>query len=409
MADDLLFGELDSMTRRLEPIMTKLAKACLTSKPDDLDKFCYAFFGNRLGIPPEQQGKNSPGKSAGSKEDVPTRGIAADDDLDEDEKETKADLTAAIIRAKSRRNIGTKPTAVKSLPKALKSPASEPSYNYTEDDENLDDDEEEEEEDYTAAIVRVKSRRNIERKTNYDSSDEDDAGEANSSSVSKSEPEPPHVVSYDGASSDYDDEDNESSDSRNLDKFGFDHVKSKSMQEVVDFGNQADILSAVEYRRIEELTRRTVGDPRVKKLFETWDTDGGGSVDLMELVVALHKFNRVMEDGSDLKRATEALARKDTAGDNNELNLAEFTWFVVQFCDDAYGKTFDEMATHMLAVASSSSEQAAIAESRGYDVNSIMRRDEDEIELLKETVRGAQDHVVKKIDQLKTKRKVMFQ
>lgn len=409
MADDLLFGELDSLTRRLEPIMTKLAKACLISKPDDLDEFCYTFFASRLGISPEQQGKQPPGKSAGLKEVVPTRGIAADDDLDEDEKKKKADFTAAIIRAKSRRNIGTKSTAVKPPLKASDPTAPEPVKNYVKDDEDIDDDEEEEEEDYTAAIVRAKSRRNIERKTNYDSSDDDDADKANSFPVSKSEPEPLQVVRYDRASSDYDDEENQARDIHNLDKFGFGQVKSKSMQEVIDFGHQADILSAAEYKRIEELTRSTIGDPRVKKLFETWDTDCGGSVDLMELVVALHKFNRVMEDGSDLKRATEALARKDTAGDENELNLAEFTWFVVQFCDDAYGKTFDEMAVHMLAVASSSSERAAIAEAKGYDVNSIMRRDEDEIEILKETVRGAESHVVKKIDQLKTKRKVMFQ
>eukprot|EP00173_Palmaria_palmata_P002401 Plantae.Rhodophyta-Palmaria_palmata.ctg25398.p1 GENE.Plantae.Rhodophyta-Palmaria_palmata.ctg25398~~Plantae.Rhodophyta-Palmaria_palmata.ctg25398.p1 ORF type:complete len:212 (+),score=70.98 Plantae.Rhodophyta-Palmaria_palmata.ctg25398:22-636(+) len=175
-----------------------------------------------------------------------------------------------------------------------------------------------------------------------------------------------------------------------------------------DLTIEATELGKEKMERINKLTEDAKGDPRMKTLFDTWDADGGGTVDLVELVVAMHKFNRVMEDGSGLKRASKALLHNDD-DESQELDILEFTRFIVNFCDEAYGKTFDEMAAHMLAVAGSSSERAALAVASGHeDIEQIIKNDEAEIEVLKETVRGVEASVVENISKIKTNRKVMF-
>lgn len=363
---DELYGELDALSRRLEPLMTKLAKACLTSKPDDLDKFCYEFFAARVGVSP---GSPIPKTTPAPKETVEETAALDDDDLHDDEEPGEAEA------------------------------------------------------DYTAAISRTKSRRNIVRKTNYESSD-DDEEEADGSPVSQGPGEKPSApltaaISSKSAESgpsemgaDYsDDEVTDAEEMANYRAMG--RVKSMKPEksDIIDedLTIEATELGKEKMERINKLTEDAKGDPRMKTLFDTWDADGGGTVDLVELVVAMHKFNRVMEDGSGLKRASEALLHNDD-DESQELDILEFTRFIVNFCDEAYGKTFDEMAAHMLAVAGSSSERAALAVASGHeDIEQIIKNDEAEIEVLKETVRGVEASVVENISKIKTNRKVMFQ
>lgn len=360
---DELYGELDAISRRLEPLMTKLAKACLIKKPDDLDKFCYDFFAARIGASPRQIPK-----------------------------------TSAVAQGK----------------------AEEPRF----DDGALDDDEEasEAEADYTAAIMRAKSRRNIVRKTNYESSDDDDEQEG--SPVSQGPGEKPtgalttgilSTAAGDGKSvvcEDDSDEDDVIDEEELANYRALCRVKSMKPERcdiAKDLTIDATEKSKENSDRITKLTEEAKDDPRMKTLFDTWDADGGGTVDLVELVVAMHKFNRVMEDGSGLKRASEALLHNND-DESQELDIAEFARFIVTFCDEAYGKTFDQMAAHMLAVASSSSERAALAVASGHqDIEQIIKNDEEEIEVLKETIRGVEASVVENITKIKTSRKVMFQ
>jgi hypothetical protein len=151
-------------------------------------------------------------------------------------------------------------------------------------------------------------------------------------------------------------------------------------------------------------------DERMRQLFDTWDADGSGDVDLMELVVSLHKFSHVMEEGSDLKRASDALvnATGNSTRQNYELSFVEFSQLIVQFCEESYGKSFAEMADHMLKVAQSTSERVLLATEGGEDVSKMIADDEEDIEMLRETVLGVQESVVDNVARLKTVYKVNF-
>jgi hypothetical protein len=363
-----LYGEIDSLSRRLEPIMTKLAKACLISKPEDIDQFCYTFFANRIGVEIRDFTRNESAYSAYTNtQDVPSsRGFAADDDLDDDEEAIEAD--------------------------------------------------------YTAAIIRAKSRKTIVRKTNYESSEDEDEGASPASNVTAETASAPEAGNDDAAikipSRSLEALSDDGDGGEDADQFAFSSsenqgrirsIKEGTLEFLTQQAPEDKLVSAEATARIDALALRARDDPRMKKLFETWDADGGGTVDLVELVVAMHKFNRVMEDGSGLKRASEALLHNDN-DESQELDIHEFTRFIVQFCDEAYGKTFNEMATHMLAVAGSSSERAALAKASGNrDVDQIIANDEKEIEVLKETVRGVEASVVENITKIKSSRRVMFQ
>jgi hypothetical protein len=362
MCDEEIYGELDSMSRRLEPIMTKLAKACLTSKPDDLDTFGLKFFASRLGIDPANlMGSASQRSQQSAVPPTPTRGTAADEDLDDDEEALEAD--------------------------------------------------------YTAAIIRTKSRKTIVRKTNYESSDEDDAVSPGSHVTDEAAPKAAVAEGLgDESRTVRRASDAAAEDDEDVSDDGSDYAQSGRVESMVlnadtpMEGAEELATSPEETARIDAMVLKVRDDLRMRQLFDTWDADGGGTVDLMELVVALHKFNRVMEDGSGLKRATQALIGKEGEGGGHELDMNEFTRFVVQFCEDAYGKAFDEMAGHMLEVAATTSERAVLAKANGErDVDKIMADDEEETELLRETVRGVEASVVENIEKIKTKRRVVFQ
>lgn len=413
-----MYGELDTMSRRLEPIMTKLAKACLSSKPDDIDQFCYKFFANRLGIDPSARAELSEGGQRDSRKAAygasgRPNPAATDDDLDDHEAEEESDFTAALIRAKSRKNITRRePSDIDedfshgqtrgggNAPVAL--------------DDDLDDDEAEEESDFTAAVIRSKSRKIIVRKKNYESSDDDgDNGNSLGSDVTT----PGAGAGASLSPRDLDLADDDDSDYDEQCKVMPGRVKSMNMgTETQAHEEDLRIVSPEEQARLTALALEAQSDPRMKVLFETWDADSSGSVDLMELVIALHKFNRVMEDGSGLARASDALIGSDVNMDDgsgqeangHELNMDDFTKFIVKFCDDAYGKPFSEMAAHMLSVAKSTSERAAMAAAEGGDASQIMADDEAEVEVLKEAIRGVEESVVDNIEKIKERRRVMF-
>lgn len=358
MCDDL-YGEMDALSRRLEPLMTKLAKACLTNKPDDLDQFCYTFFANRLGVEAVALPRQGSSYSCRSVvEAPPNRRFAADDDLDDDEEAIEAD--------------------------------------------------------YTAAIIRAKSRKSIVRKTNYESSDDENEGHPGSP-LTDGRPSPQAGMSSKfsrdsgNQGNDTDEDDIEGEVYKAATRVNTMNSEKSKITITSEQTQEETVKAAEDVARIDALAMKARDDTRMKTLFDTWDADGGGTVDLVELVVAMHKFNRVMEDGSGLKRATEALLHNDN-DESQELDITEFTRFVVHFCDEAYGKSFDEMAAHMLAVACSSSERAALAKASGHrGVDQIIKDDEEEIEVLKETVRGVEASVVENISKIKTSRRVMFQ
>jgi hypothetical protein len=66
------------------------------------------------------------------------------------------------------------------------------------------------------------------------------------------------------------------------------------------------------------------------------------------------------------------------------------------------------MADHMLKVAQSTSERVLLATEGGEDVSKMIADDEEDIEMLRETVLGVQESVVDNVARLKTVYKVNF-
>lgn len=147
---------------------------------------------------------------------------------------------------------------------------------------------------------------------------------------------------------------------------------------------------------------RYKGDRRMKSLYDAWDADGSGAIDLVELVVELHKFDEVARDGKGIQAASEALVQC-VDSDNGEIELEEFTKVIVLFCHNIFRDQFDNVAEHMLAVAKSTSEEAARRAAQGRDTDALEEADKEEEEFLRATVAGIEDHVLDNIGKLKQK------
>lgn len=147
---------------------------------------------------------------------------------------------------------------------------------------------------------------------------------------------------------------------------------------------------------------RYKGDRRMQSLYDAWDADKSGAIDLVELVVELHKFDEVARDGKGIQAASEALVQC-VDSDNGEIELVEFTKVIVLFCHNIFRDQFDNVAEHMLAVASSTSEEAARRAAQGRDTGDLEAADKEEEEFLRATVTGIQDHVIDNIGKLKQK------
>lgn len=174
-------------------------------------------------------------------------------------------------------------------------------------------------------------------------------------------------------------------------------------------GNPQEVcyLFSTEVISPEELQEKTDmyrNDDRMISLFRAWDGDNSGAVDFIELVLALHKFEDVSQAGIDIRVASDALVQFVESDKDRELKLPEFTRVVILFALNNFKKDFEEVADHMLAVATSTSEKAVLKAASGVDVTDIEAADKEEEEFLRETVKAMEDQVTDNIRKLLCKR-----
>lgn len=380
--------DIESAANLIEPVLTDLAKAILASRPLDIDKFCFEFFASRIGYDPTALNRSCDTNGSAH------QSIHLDEDLDDDDVTFAADAATAIVRAKSCKIIRTRKN-----------------YDSTDDENDLCDDESsptgivpisvrvgsnDMDDEYRGAIGKVTSMY-FGPKSDCSDTNEQDSGIDGEETTG-----PAFGAAVPNGS-------NETKDSSPPSSKGADYLgRIATSLEDMEFAHLTVNRSPSQQREFEYQLEMSLSDPRMKHLFDQWDADGSGDVDLVELVLALHKFNHVMEDGSHLKRASDALVLSDDLESSNQvLNYKEFAQLIVQFCDETYSKPFSAMADYMLDVAKSTSERAAQAAAEGKDVSQIQADDEEERELLKETVTGLKDSVVDNVKKIKTRR-VMF-
>lgn len=155
---------------------------------------------------------------------------------------------------------------------------------------------------------------------------------------------------------------------------------------------------------LDSMVERYVEDDRMVRLFQAWDGDNSGAIDFVELVLALHKFEDVARAGVDIKVAADALVEFVESDMERELKLPQFAKVIIVFARNTFGKSFDEVAGHMLKVATSTSEAAVLHAARGRDVSEIMAIDKEELELVRETAQCVSVNVESNISKLRTTR-----
>lgn len=179
------------------------------------------------------------------------------------------------------------------------------------------------------------------------------------------------------------------------------HISDISQGSPVCYLFSTDVITEEE---LEFKTKRYQNDERMKSLFRAWDGDDSGAVDFVELVLALHKFEQVGAAGIDIQVASDALLEFVESDTDRELKFSEFTRVIILFALNNFNKDFDEVADHMLAVATSTSEAAVISARSGEDTSAIEAADKAEEEFLRETVKGMEQHVTENIRKIRTKR-----
>lgn len=155
---------------------------------------------------------------------------------------------------------------------------------------------------------------------------------------------------------------------------------------------------------LDDKTERYQNDERMKSLFRAWDGDGSGAVDFVELVLALHKFKQVANAGIDIQVASDALLEFVESDTERELKLSEFTRVIILFALNNFSADFEEVADHMLDVATSTSEAAVLQAKIGVDTTEIEAADKAEEAFLRETMKGMEEQVTDSIRKLRTKR-----
>lgn len=162
--------------------------------------------------------------------------------------------------------------------------------------------------------------------------------------------------------------------------------------------------SVISAEELDNRTQKYKDDERMKSLFRAWDGDDSGAVDFVELVLALHKFEEVSRAGIDIQVAADALVQFVESDTDRELNLVEFSRVIILFALNNFKKDFDQVADHMLAVATSTSEQAVHQAARGADTTALEAADKAEQEFLRETVKCMEEQVTDNIRKIRTKR-----
>jgi hypothetical protein len=374
---------MDSMARRLEPIMTSMAKAVLASRPSDIDDFCYHFFASRLNTREPHQSRTS-----GQKLSVPPNAHSTETYFDSLGHGSDVDETPISGSLKQNK-------------------VAKRQYNY----ESTDEDDE-----VGCGIERLQFENDnllnfngeeidFKLDTNVSETTSNQRGKSNTASSSTEDgiaaPDPSRFQETISIFSQLDIEDDLGSETPLIRSMQW---KEGELQTSLVSGS---LLSPEQEDALRAKVQVALGDARLKAIFDLWDTDQNGSVELMELVVGLHKFEKVTAEGSELKKASDALAGAGEAH-KAELNLNEFAKLIVQFCEDNYGQPFNCMADHMLKVAQSSSERVVLATSSGGDISQMILDDEEDLQVMKETVKGMEESVVNSVKKIKTVRKVMF-
>jgi hypothetical protein len=362
----------ESMARRLEPIMTSMAKAVLANRPQDIEVFCYGYFADCLAKrESDLQSASSPKGQAHRYQETPSRDTA--------EERAAAEVPCGRARLKTQR-------------------AARQNYESTDDEDD----------DSRAADALHSEDSGFEKLSQTFSSGRDVSFKREGDGMSRTEDlDTVNLTGSESLSLAFSGSNLSQAD---LDDDPAHEAKIRSMQwkdGEVQINPPTVVLTPEQEQDIKEKTKLALDDPRTKSLFDSWDTDRSGSVDLMEMVVALHKFSMIAGEGSELKKASDALAG---AGDiqKAELNFAEFARFVVQFAEETYGRPFGEVVDHMISVSTSTSERVVLASESGKDISLMVAEDEDDLQILKETVKGMEESVVNSVRKLKTVRKVMF-
>jgi hypothetical protein len=371
---------MDSMAKRLEPIMTSMAKAVLASRPNDIDDFCYHFFASRLDAREPHRSRTS-GRNA----PAPPNALVTETDSDDlgdgfDVDETTISSSLKLDDSANRQ------------------------YNYESTDE---------EDEVECGIERLQFDKDNLLKFNDEEIDlnlDTSLSEPPSKQRGKAHALTP-AIDYEINPSSLQETTSIFSQLDIEDEAGNETPLVRSMQwkedELQTSLVPGSLMSPEQELALKEKVQVALGDARLKAIFDLWDTDQNGSVELMELVVGLHKFEKVTAEGSELKKASDALAGAGEAH-KAELNLNEFAKLIVQFCEDNYGRPFSCMADHMLNVSKSSSERVVLATSSGGDVSQMILDDEEDLQIMKETVKGMEESVVNSVKKIKTVRKVMF-
>jgi hypothetical protein len=376
---------MDTVARRLEPIMTSLAKAVLTSRPMDIDVFCHAFFARRL-----RSGEGQRNVAAARNSQSSSHQVVTDLSADRGDDEFEDDYRRSLVNLK----LHNYPTGT-------------PNHGLADGtEESADRGEQLQSDEGDVDSLRSKDG---DFRPDMDLSYIPCGGpgglEATTSFGDDGLTDMEHVLLRKAPSNfsqpDLEEETAHESLIRSM------QWKEGEIQTNLPPGT---ILSPEEEGKLKEKMDIAMNDPRLQTLFEVWDSDRNGNVDLMELVVGLHKFEKVTSEGSELKKASDALAG---AGDAQkaELNVTEFAKLIVQLSEDLYGQPFKAVADHLIHVARCSSERVALAASRGFDgsgVSRMIQEDEDDVQLLRETVKGMEESVVNSVRKIKTVRKVMF-
>lgn len=292
------------LAKRIESVLTRLAKECLTEEPDDVERFCYDFLGGQLGA-----------RISSRLPSQPALLVHSDGSLENDACYAKLDTNPGRP-GKSERQANYRSTDSD----AARSGSDEPG-------------------DAEVNVTRIKS-----------------------------------MLWEDGAAPTAD----TTQDSEGM-------FSMKGMTEA----------------RLASEVARYKDDERMKSLYRIWDGDNSGAIDLVELVVELHKFDEVSRDGKGIQVASEALVQCVNS-DSGELDMADFSTVVVLFCHNIFKAAFDDVAEHLLAVAESTSEEAARRAADGHDVSEIEAYDKEEHEFLKETVKGIEDSINDNVRRLRT-------
>lgn len=161
-----------------------------------------------------------------------------------------------------------------------------------------------------------------------------------------------------------------------------------------------DFPSKKETERFNKCIEEAAKDSRTRRLFENYDRDNSGTIDVEELALELRKFEEIEKEGTGVRLASEAMIHFDDSGDK-ELQFEEFVKVIVRFCHQIRGTSYVDIADRLLLVSEYSSERAANGAAQGDDISEIRREDEENEEFVRDTFVGIRDAVNRNIAKMR--------